>query len=164
MILNFQVWWSWARLCTSRKDGVWTAHCVCGDVQHSCWQTTRVRKRTKEHCRHVLWETIYQTLNRKFYHTCNSRKCMWVNRKALQRHAVFKKPYFLLQVMCKSVSGTASHKKIRIRYSKSCTLHLNVQWNWRFVWLNHYHHSTKIYWKKYHSFVAVGIVTCAVHS
>ena len=30
--------------------------------------------------------------------------------------------------------------------------------------INHYHHSTKLYWKKYHSFVAIGIVTRAVHS
>ena len=30
--------------------------------------------------------------------------------------------------------------------------------------INYYHHSTELYWKKYHSFVAVGIVTRAVHS
>ena len=29
---------------------------------------------------------------------------------------------------------------------------------------NHYHHSTKLSWIKYHSFVAIGIVTRAAHS
>jgi len=33
------------------------------------------------------------------YHTSNSRKCMEVNGEALQLHAVYKKPYFLLQIM-----------------------------------------------------------------
>ena len=90
---------------------------------------------------------------------------------SLQLHAVYKKPYLLLQVTQESVSvlqvtwesisGTASHARIRIRYCKSHVLHLNVQWNWRFVWWNHYHHSTKLYRKKYHSFVAIGIV-CAL--
>ena len=39
-----------------------------------------------------------------FYHTSNSRECMGVNEEALQLHAVYKKPYFLLQVMRESVS------------------------------------------------------------
>ena len=39
-----------------------------------------------------------------------------------------------------------------------------MQWNQRFVWLNHYHHSTKLHRKQYHSLVAVGIVTHAGHS
>ena len=51
------------------------------------------------------------------YHTSNSRECMGVNGEALQLHAVYKKPYFLLQ----------SHARIRIRYCKSRVLHLNVQ-------------------------------------
>ena len=52
-------------------------------------------------------------------------------------HAVYKKPYFLLQVtgesvsvlqvMRESVSGTTSHVRIRIRYYKSRALRLNVQ-------------------------------------
>jgi len=33
-----------------------------------------------------------------FYHTSNSRECMVVNGEALQLHAVYKKPYLLLQV------------------------------------------------------------------
>ena len=61
---------------------------------------------------------------------------MGVNEEALQLHAVYKKPYFLLQVMRESasvqqvtqesasvlqvtqesVSGTTSHTRIRIRY------------------------------------------------
>ena len=54
-----------------------------------------------------------------FYHTSNSRECMGVNGEALQLHAVYKKPYFLLevtresvsvlQVTQESVSGTTSH-------------------------------------------------------
>ena len=62
---------------------------------------------------------------------------MGVNGEALQLHAVYKKPYYLLQVtqesvsvlqvMRESVSGTASHMRIRIRYYKSHVLHLNVQ-------------------------------------
>ena len=39
-----------------------------------------------------------------YYHTSNSRKCMGVNGEALQLHAVYKKPYFLLQVTRESVS------------------------------------------------------------
>ena len=38
------------------------------------------------------------------YHTSNSRECMRVNGEALQLHSVYKKPYFLLQVTCESVS------------------------------------------------------------
>ena len=64
---------------------------------------------------------------------------MGVNGEALQLHAVYKKPYFLLQVtresvsvlqvMRESVSGTytASHTRIRIRYYKSRALRLNMQ-------------------------------------
>ena len=29
--------------------------------------------------------------------------------------------------------------------------------------INHYHHSTKLYRRKYHLFVAIGIVICDVH-
>ena len=48
-------------------------------------------------------------------------------------------PYQVLQVTWESVSGTTSHVRIRIRYYKSRenlhhALHLNVQWNWKFVW------------------------------
>ena len=62
---------------------------------------------------------------------------MGVNGEALQLHAVYKKPYYLLQVtqesvsvlqvMRESVSGTASHMRICIRYYKSRVLCLNVQ-------------------------------------
>ena len=50
--------------------------------------------------------TMYRSV---FYHASNSRKCMGVNGEALQLHAVYKKPYFLLQVTRESVSGTTSH-------------------------------------------------------
>ena len=65
---------------------------------------------------------------------------------------------FKLPVTREPISSTASHARthtstisqtrICVRYCKSCALHLNVQWNRRFVWWNHYHHSTKLYWKK----------------
>ena len=55
------------------------------------------------------------------YHTSNSRECIGVNGESLQLHAVYKKPYFLLQVTresvsvlqvtWESVSGTASHTR-----------------------------------------------------
>ena len=48
---------------------------------------------------------------------------MTVNGEALQLHAVYKKLYFLLQVTQESVSGTASHARIRIRYYKSRAIH-----------------------------------------
>ena len=51
---------------------------------------------------------------------------MGVNREVLQLHTVYKKPYFLLQVIITIVQA--------------------------------------ILGKKYHLFVAVGIVTCATHS
>ena len=36
----------------------------------------------------------------------NSRECMGVNGEALELRAVYKKPYFILQVMRESVSGS----------------------------------------------------------
>ena len=45
-------------------------------------------------------------------HTSNSHESMRVNREALQLPAVYKKPYFLLQVVWESVSGTTSHVHI----------------------------------------------------
>jgi len=83
--------------------------------------------------------------------------------EALQLHAVYKKPYFLLQVTresvsvlqvtWQSVSGTASHahcvwtcNEIEGSYNKIITIAPSY---------------TGI---KFHSFVAVGIVTRAAHS
>ena len=40
------------------------------------------------------------------FHMCNSRECMGVNGEALELCAVYKKPYFILQVMRGSVSGS----------------------------------------------------------
>ena len=60
--------------------------------------------------------------NTLFYHTSNSRKRMGVNGEALQLHAVYKKPYFLLQVMRESVSVL----------QVTC-VRLNVQCNRRYV-------------------------------
>ena len=75
---------------------------------------------------------------------------MRVNGEALQLHAVYKKLYFLLQVMQESISGTASHA------------HCVCTWN-EIEGLYDYHRSTKLYRIKYHLFVAVGIVTRAAH-
>ena len=46
----------------------------------------------------------------------NSRESMGVNGEALQLHSVYKKPYFVLQVMQESVSGTTSH----VRFFWTC--------------------------------------------
>ena len=46
---------------------------------------------------------------------------MGVNGEALQLHAVYKKPYFLLQVMRESVSGTTSHVRV-----SECAMKLKV--------------------------------------
>ena len=86
---------------------------------------------------------------------------MRVNGEALQLHSVYKKPYFY----CKS------HKNL-YQYYKSCENPYKVlqvtrtasehAMKWKVRMINHYHHSTKLYWKKYHSFVAVGIVCTLV--
>ena len=78
---------------------------------------------------------------------------MGVNEEALQLHAVYKKSYFLLQVAQESVSVLQVTHAASERAMKS-----------KVRMINHYHHSTKLYRKKYHLFVAVGIVTCAAHS
>ena len=41
-----------------------------------------------------------------FFHMSNSRECMGVNGEALELCAVYKKSYFILQVMRGSVSGS----------------------------------------------------------
>ena len=64
----------------------------------------------------------------------------------------------------KAVFFTASHARIRIRYYKSRVLHLNVQWNQRFVWLNHYHHSTKKYREKNHSLPLAFLLMLHTHN
>ena len=99
---------------------------------------------------------------------------MRVNREALQLHVVYKKQYFMLQVTQESISGTISHARIYIKYYKSyknlyqvlqvtCAaseyaMKLNIHM------IKSLSHSIKLYWKKYHSFVALGIVTRAAHS
>ena len=65
--------------------------------------------------------TMHLLADITIYHTSNSHECMGVNGEALQLHAVYKKPYFLLQVTresvsalqvtWESVSGTASHAR-----------------------------------------------------
>ena len=80
---------------------------------------------------------------------------MGVNGEALQLHAVYKRQYFF----------TASHARIRISttsHVKSMVLQVMCAasehaMKSKVCMINHYHHSTKLYRKKYHSFVAVGI-------
>ena len=94
----------------------------------------------------------------------NSHECMGVNGEALQLHAIYKNPYFLqqvtqefvsvLQFTWESVSGTAS----------------NARWVWTCYEIENSYDKIIITivpsytGKKYHSFVAVGIVTRAAHS
>ena len=84
----------------------------------------------------------------RYYHTSNSRECMGVNGEALQLHSVYKKPYFLLQVVRESVSGTASHahciwtcNEIEGSYDKIINTIV----------------ATKLYWKK------ISLVCCRWH-
>jgi len=61
---------------------------------------------------HIHYSSLHVTINWelfvvkiiKFYHTSNSHECTGVNGEALQLHAVYKKPYFSLQVTRESVS------------------------------------------------------------
>ena len=68
LILCSQVWWSGMRLCTPRNCGTYEPFAVFVATICSCWWTAHVRKRTEEHCRHVLWQwrqTVYRTLSGK---------------------------------------------------------------------------------------------------
>ena len=54
---------------------------------------------------HVTWDPRrYVGSKTVYYHTSNSCECMGVNGEALKLHAVYKKPYFLLQITRESVS------------------------------------------------------------
>ena len=80
-----------------------------------------------------------------YYHASNSRE--W---EALQLHAVHKNLYFVLQVTRESV--------LQVKYYVQVTLTVSE------CAINHCHHSTKLYQKKYHLFVSIGILSHAVHS
>ena len=86
--------------------------------------------------------------NNTHYHT--SHKCTEVNGEALQLHtaqAIF--------FYCKS-------RRIRISTtSYACHVRTYKKKTEVFTMKSLYHHSTKLYRKKYHLFVAVGIVTRA---
>ena len=88
---------------------------------------------------------------------------MGVNGEALQLHAVYKKPYFLLQVMqesvsvlqvtWESVSGTASHAR--------CVWTCNeIEGSYDKIIIT----IVPSYTGKNILVVAIGIVTCAAHS
>ena len=72
-------------------------HLVCRSVV----QYLTINTQSHKH----MWSMMvqYLTIN-THYHTSNSCECMGVNGEALQLHAVYKKPYFLLQVTRESVS------------------------------------------------------------
>ena len=102
----------------------------------------------------VTWKTHISTKSRE--NPYQVRQVTWESVSGTASHVKIhiryckshEKPVSVLQVTRKSISGTASHASVRIRHCKSRTLCLNVQWNRRFIWLTHYHHSTKLYWKK----------------
>ena len=84
------------------------------------------------------------------YHTFNSRECMGVNGKALQLHAVHIFYY--------------KSRENPYQYYKSCeNLYQVLQVTCTSRAMKSKVHYTSLY-KKYHSFVAIGIVTRAVHS
>ena len=98
--------------------------------------------------------SVHYILASNFYHTSNSRKRMGVNREVLQLHAAYKKQsifyhkshknsYLVLQITC-----TASEYAMK---SKVCMIKIITT-------------IVPSYTEKYHLFVAVGIVTHAVHS
>ena len=60
--------------------------------------------------------------------------------------------------------STTTHARIRIMYYKSRVLRLNVQWNWRFIWQNQYHHSTKLYWSPVCCRLALLLVLCTCNN
>ena len=97
----------------------------------------------------------------RLYYMSNSRECMGsMGKPCSWMHAVYKKPYFLLQVMresasvlqvtWESISGTASHtcciRTCKVRMIKSLSPKYQA------------------ILEKYHLFVAIGIVTHAAHS
>ena len=79
---------------------------------------------------------------------------MGVNGETLQLHAVYKKPYFLLQVTWESISGTASHAY----YVWKCN---EIEGLYDKIIITTVPNNN---WKQYHSFIAIGIFTHAVHS
>ena len=57
------------------------------------------------------------------------------------------KPCSCMQFIKSRILYYKSHESL-YQYCKSCALRLNIQRNRRFVWWNHYHHSTKLYRKQ----------------
>ena len=77
---------------------------------------------------------------------------MGVDGEALQLHTVYKKSYFLLQVTRESILGTTSHVH--------CVWQCNeIEGSYDKITIVPSYNG-----KKYHSFVAVDIVTRAAHS
>ena len=84
----------------------------------------------------------------------NSSECIRVNGEALQLHVVYKSRIFLLQVTRESILSTTSH----VHCIWTCN---EIEGSYGKIIITM--RSTKLYRKKYHSFVAISIVTRAVH-
>ena len=74
--------------------------------------------------------------------------------EALQLQAVYKKPYFLLQVTRESISGTTS----LVCWIRTCN---EIEGSYDKIIITIV---PKLYRENCHTLIAVGIVTCAVHS
>ena len=85
---------------------------------------------------------------------------MRLNGKALQLHVVYKKLYYLLQLTRESVSVLKVTQESVILQVTCAASELAMKLKVRMI-ITILPSSTG---KKYHSFVAVGIVTCAAHS
>ena len=65
---------------------------------------TASKKRARPWKKASIWLQENSEIFNLIYHTSNSRECMGVNGEALQLHAVYKKPYFVMQITRESVS------------------------------------------------------------
>ena len=102
--------------------------------------------------------------------SCNSCKCMRVNGRALQLHAVYKKPFCYYKSPENPYQYCSTHEnpyqcykshRIRIRY---CMSHELCQEDAMKLTVHMIIVITVVYWKKLSPFVAVGVVTHAAHS
>ena len=80
----------------------------------------------------------------------NSHECMRVNGEALHLHAVYYKSHknlyqHILQVTCKSVSVYYKNPYQILHVMHTAFEHATKS---KVHMINHYHHSTKLYWMK----------------
>ena len=95
--------------------GLWRSFCVFVQSMKDLGSVLQLRmfnNRLEKHFFVILNNNVEGTISPTMhlladitiYHTSNSHECMGVNGEALQLNAVYKKPYFLLQVTRESVS------------------------------------------------------------